>query len=115
MAKLLFGLNDVPEDEAEAVRVLLEQQQLDIYETDSGKWGISVAAIWLRDESRFEEARQLIEAYQQERAKDAQDNRKQQTFAQRCAERPVDLVLVLIAIAATLALTVWPFMTAFQE
>lgn len=115
MARLLFRLNDVPEDEADAVRLLLENHQFDIYETDSGKWGISVAAIWLRDEERYEEARELIEAYQQERSEEARKHQTQQTFAERCAERPVDLALVLIAIVAILSLTVWPFLTAFQD
>ena len=115
MAKLLFRLNDVPEKEADAVRAILEQAQFDSYETDSGKWGIAVAAIWLRDESRFQEARDMIEAYQRELAEEVRGEAPTQTFIERCSERPVDLFLVLIAIFAILALTLWPFITAFTD
>ena len=68
MAILLFRLNGVPDDEAADIRALLEQRHIDYYETDAGRWGISVAAIWLRDEDRLIEARRLIDAYEEERA-----------------------------------------------
>jgi len=115
MAKLLFRLNDVPEDEINAVRSLLEQQDFDTYETDSGRWGISVAAIWLRNEDQYEEAHAIIEEYQQERLADARQNDVHQTLAERCAERPIEVIVIAAAIAGVLALSVWPFLTAFSD
>ena len=67
MSKLLFKLRHVPEDEADEVRALLEQNGIEYFETFAGNWGISLPALWLRDESQFQQARQLIDAYQLER------------------------------------------------
>lgn len=115
MARLLFRLNDVPEDEIDAVREILKTHDVDVYETDSGKWGISVAAIWLRNDEEFEYARALIGEYQQERQARVQSEAVQQTFLERCQQRPLDCLLIACAILAILALTVWPFLTAFSE
>lgn len=68
MAKLLFRLRHVPDDEAEEVRLLLAAHELDVYETDAGNWGISMPALWLQDDERYEEACALLEQYQRERA-----------------------------------------------
>jgi hypothetical protein len=64
MAVIIFRLKDVPEDEADEVRELLRANHLDFYETSAGKWGISIAAIWLKDDSQKERARALIDDYQ---------------------------------------------------
>lgn len=66
MATLLFHLGNVPDEEAEAVRRLLDEHGIATYETRAGFWGLGVAAIWLRDEAQREEARALIDAYQRE-------------------------------------------------
>lgn len=71
MACLLFRLNNVPEDEAEQIRGLLEKTQLEYYETSAGHWGLSFAAIWLKNEDQLEEAQTLIKAFQAERVKSA--------------------------------------------
>lgn len=72
MPILLFRLNGVPEDEADDVRELLATHGISFYETSAGRFGISLAAIWLRDDSGdLARARQLIDAYQDERAQRA--------------------------------------------
>ena len=67
MAAQLFKLRNVPEDEAQEIRDLLSQYQIDYYETPAGNWGISMPAIWLNDEQQLEQAKELIEKYQEER------------------------------------------------
>lgn len=67
MTILLFSLRGVPEDEADEVRDLLTQEAIDFYETSAGNWGMSMPALWLRDNNQLTEARQLLSAYQQER------------------------------------------------
>lgn len=67
MSKLLFRLRQVPDDEAEEVRELLEAHGIEVYETSPGNWGISMPALWLQDESRYDEARALLDQYQAER------------------------------------------------
>ncbi len=68
MSKLLFRLRGVPDDEAEEVRALLVEHQIDFYETSAGNWGISMPAIWVRDESQYLEAKELLDAYQAARS-----------------------------------------------
>ena len=67
MSKILFRLRNVPEDEAEEVRALLELNDIDFYETSAGNWGISMPAIWIRREEQFEPASNLLLQYQQQR------------------------------------------------
>ena len=67
MAKLIFRLHNVPDDEAEDVRQLLDEHGFETYETQAGRWRISMPGIWLIDNSRKDEARAVIEAYQRER------------------------------------------------
>lgn len=69
MATLLFRLRHVPDDEADEVRALLEENDIDFYETTPGNWGISMPALWLRDESQHARALALLGHYQQERAR----------------------------------------------
>ena len=91
MATLLFKLRGVPDDEAEEVRDLLKQHNIDYYETSSGSWGISLPAIWLHQPSQLQEAKALIVSYQEARAKKAQ-----QTYAQQCHTGTQRTVFTLI-------------------
>ena len=68
MPALLFRLRGVPEDEADDVRELLNRNGIEFYETPAGRWGISIPAIWLHDETQLEPAKSLIDQYQSERA-----------------------------------------------
>ena len=68
MAKLLFSLRGVPEDEAEEIRELLSANAIDYYETPPGNWGISMPALWLQNETQFEQAQILLNTYQNNRS-----------------------------------------------
>ena len=67
MAKLLFRLRHVPDDEAREVRDLLDANDIDYYETSAGNWGLSMPALWLRHDHQMETARALLDDYQHER------------------------------------------------
>lgn len=67
MAKILFRLNGVSDDETNDVRELLTNNAIDFYETSQGNWGVSMPAIWLNDDDQFEKAKALLNAYQDER------------------------------------------------
>ena len=69
MSKLVFRLRNVPIDEAQDIRELLESNDIAYFETSAGNWGISLPAIWIHESERLEFARQLIDEYQSERAK----------------------------------------------
>lgn len=68
MSILFFNLRGVPDDEAEDVRELLSVNDIAFYETPAGRWGISLPAIWLQQQDDLPMARQLFDAYQQQRA-----------------------------------------------
>ncbi len=68
MSKLLFRMRNVPEDEAEEVRRLLEDNDIPFYETQAGRWQISFPALWVVNNEQYEEARSLLDEYQQQRA-----------------------------------------------
>lgn len=67
MAILLFSLRGVPEDEAYEVRELLTEHEINFYETSAGNWGVSMPALWLRDDGELTKARQLLDDYQVQR------------------------------------------------
>ncbi len=67
MSKILFRLNGVSDDEANEVRELLINNAIDFYETSAGNWGVSMPAIWLKDDNQFQRARTLLDTYQSER------------------------------------------------
>jgi hypothetical protein len=116
MAALLFRLKGVSEDEAEEVRALLDRKRLDYYETPGGNWGISVAAIWLQDETRLSEARELIEDYQRERGARVRAEHERlrgegrlETFTDRLRRHPLQILLYFAIIAVVLYFSVKPF------
>ncbi len=61
-------MRNVPEDEAQEVRELLEVHEIDYFETSAGNWGISLPAIWLKNVEQFEQARELLDGYQRDRS-----------------------------------------------
>ncbi|QJQ94862.1 MULTISPECIES: DUF6164 family protein [Halomonadaceae] len=117
MAILIFRLGGVPEQEADDVRALLDSHGFDVYETSAGRWKLSVAAIWLRDETQYAEARAVIDAYQaelvawvrQQRAElDAEEGAPH--LWQRLRDNPLPVLLCLVAAVAVLALSLLPFL-----
>ncbi len=84
MSIRLFNLQDVPDDEADEIRYLLDRNNINYYETPSGNWGFSMAAIWVKDEKQIIEAYELIKAYQEERVikarKEYSESRKESLY-----------------------------------
>ncbi len=106
MTLLLFSLRGVPEDEADEVRELLTEQNIDFYETSAGNWGISVPALWLRDETQLEKARSVLDAYQQQRLLTSRGHYlqlkkagRQKTFLKGFIEKPLLYSAYILALA----------------
>ncbi|MDJ0832731.1 MAG: DUF6164 family protein [Gammaproteobacteria bacterium] len=117
MAKIIFKLNSVSDDEAEEVKNLLTDNNMDFYESPAGNWGISVHALWLNDETQYAEAKKLIDIYQRERSQRIRLETQQkiktgeyETFIQRLVNRPVQFVITLAVILLILYLTIVPFL-----
>ncbi len=68
MSVLLFSLRGVPDDEADEVRELLTEHDIDFYETPAGNWGVSMPALWLKSGDQLTKASELLNSYQQQRA-----------------------------------------------
>ena len=69
MSKIIFRMRYVPQDEAQEVRDLLKENDIDFFETFAGSWSISVPALWVKHDEQFSRARRIIEDYQIERTK----------------------------------------------
>lgn len=117
MAVMLFKLRGVPEDEADGVREVLEENGIEFYETPASRWGISMEAIWLKDEVELERSRGLIDSYQQERLlwvreeyERLKEEGKAETFMDRINNHPI-LFLIYLGMALLIGyVSIMPFM-----
>jgi len=121
MPQMVFRLNNVPESEVDLVRDLLETNNVDFYETDAGRWGISVAAFWVKEEAEFKKARQLIEDFQVDhRLKLAEAFKADQaagripSFWQLLKANPIMYILYWVLILAVLAISTVPIYHFFN-
>ncbi len=118
MPHLLFRLNGVPEDEEVEVRRLLDENHIAYYETSAGLFGISLAALWIRDDGEIDRAKELLEEYQQQRYRQARESYEQQqrdgnaeTLLQRAMHQPIRTLLYLAIIALILYFSTVPFLS----
>jgi len=116
MSKLVFRLRNVPNDEAQDIRELLEENDIAYFETSAGNWGISLPAIWIHESEKFEFTRQLIDDYQHERTERLQReyqlskaNGEAKTLWQSFKEKP----LRFIAFSALIVITLTIYMQVF--
>ena len=115
MATLLINLRHVPDDEADDIRELLDDNGIEWYETQPGRWGISFAGIWLRDDEALGPAQELLDAYQRERLKrvraeveQAQADGSHATLGSELRRDPLRLLLAAVGILMMLGLLVLP-------
>lgn len=113
MSTLLFSLRGVPDDEAFEIRELLTSNNIDYYETSAGNWGISMPALWIRDNEDLHYAQTLLNEYHIHRARtqrEINDQLKKQHNNKQLidvfTEKPLRLILYLAAIAFILYLYV---------
>ncbi len=118
MAKILFRLRNVPEDEAQSIRDALDQNEIDWYETDAGNWGIALPAIWLGDENQWEQARSILDEFQQHLTQDVQELYKQQieageqkTFFTTLREKPIVFLAAIVGSSLIIYFSIMPFFT----
>lgn len=121
MAKIVFRLNGVPEAEGNAIRELLSTHQIEYYETSEGRWGVSVGALWVKNNDDFTPARELIDAYQSHHA----DAMRQQfrldkaegripSFWQLLKANPFMFLLYWLIILAVATITILPMFHFFN-
>ncbi|GMR08829.1 MAG: DUF6164 family protein [Gammaproteobacteria bacterium] len=116
MPRQIFRLRGVPDDEATEIRALLTENEIEYYETDAGNWGISMPAIWLRDEQQYQQARALIDKYQQHRQvrihgeyDQLQKEGNNRSIVDSVIENPVRFIVYLIIILVIVYFSIKPF------
>jgi len=112
----LFSLKNVLDEEANEIRELLAQNSIDFYETPAGNWGVSLPAIWLKDEELLETAKYLIEKYQQERlikVKVEFENQKREgksrTIIDSFKDNPQRMIVYLLIVLGLIYISTKPF------
>lgn len=120
MAKLLFKLHDVDDDEADEVRALLSEAELPFYETYSGRWRISVAAIWLERDDDYPQARALLDEYQvqrQSRVREHYESLRAEGMAPTLWGRfwgnPLLFIAYAVLVLVVLFFSIYPFIQFF--
>lgn len=118
MAKLLFRLRFVPDDEAEDVRQLLDDNDIAWFETSPGNWGISMPGIWVQDNQDFARARSLLDDYQQARQMRmrqlyelSRQRGEARTVAQVFLDNPLRFLSYIVLIAVVLFLSLRFFLS----
>lgn len=117
MSALIFRLRNVPDEEAEAVRDLLTQNNIDWYETSAGNWGIAMPGIWVTDDQQIEQARRIINNYQQQLSSSQRDLYEEQkktgqapTLIQHLMEHPLRSLGILAFCLFIVYVMVNPFL-----
>lgn len=112
----LFRLRGVPDDEVAEIRTLLKDRGIDFYETPSGNWGMSMPAIWLKDEDQLQLARSIIENYQSQRSlkvreeyEQLKQEDKQITLLDFIKHDPIRFVVYVAIILTVLYFSTMPF------
>lgn len=115
MSRLLMNLHHVPDDEAVAVRELLDNARFDWYEIAPNRWGISPGAIWISDNEDYDAAKGLLDEFQAKRQLEAraeyaiarQRGSSSSIFAV-ARKYPKKFLVALICIALMLGLAALP-------
>jgi len=102
MAKLLLNLRNVPDDEADDVRAMLDAHGIAFYETRPSMWGISAGGIWVTEDAAIVDAKRLMADYQRQR----QINARAEYAAAKRAGTAETFWMLLRADPARVALTV---------
>lgn len=121
MAVQLFRLRNVPDDEADEIRALLEKNHISFYETPAGNWGISMPAIWLHDDEQLSRAKELLDEYQQQRFERIKREKKQQSLTgdkssgfSEIIKNPIQMILYVGFAAVILYFSIKPFLNFGQ-
>jgi hypothetical protein len=122
MSVLLFRLRNVPDDEADEVRELLNSNQIEFYETTAGSWGTSTAAIWLKHRDDLEQVKNLIGQYQQQRSikqrrayEDLKKDNKHKTLMDSFKENPLRFIAYIAFIIIILYFSLKPFISLSSQ
>jgi len=110
MTTLVFRLRNVPDEEADEVRSLLDEAGIGWYETTAGNWGIAMPGLWVGEADEAARARMLIDTYQRERETRIAASRAPLSTLARLRERPLAVLAVFTFCAFVLYVSINPFL-----
>jgi len=115
MSKLLLNLRNVPDDEADDVRAMLDAKRIAFYETPPSFWGISAGGIWVKEDADFADAKRALDDYEQQRSvrvrteyAAAKRAGTAETFVSILRADPLRVVMTLLGILLALGLVALP-------
>jgi len=115
MSKLLLNLRNVPDDEADDVRAMLDAKRIAFYETTPSPWGISAGGIWVTEDADFADAKRAFDDYEQQRSvrvrseyAAAKRAGTAETFISVLRADPLRVVMILLGILIVLGLVALP-------
>lgn len=118
MSRLLFRMRHVPDEEARAVRELLDRHGVGWFETGAGRWGLAFPAIWVARDEEFARARRLLDEWQAghgARMRRLHALRRERgeapTLRRILRERPLFLLGRIALIGLVLFLSLWMFLS----
>ena len=117
MSVLVFRLRNVPDEEASAIRSLLDEARIEWFETTAGNWGIAMPGLWVQHDEDAIRARELIDQYQltlsvsqrqlyEEQRKAGQTT----TLRQRILEHPLRSLGIVLFCLFILYVSIHPFL-----
>lgn len=116
MSRLILNLRHVPDEEAEEVREILDENGIEYYETPPNRWGITAGGIWLADENQTERVEALMAEYQTERAMRARAEHERwrqegeaETLLGTLARNPLQSVAYAAIVGLILYFSIMPF------
>lgn len=116
MSTLFLNLHNVPDDEADDVRALLDAQGIAFHETRPSMWGISFGGIWVTDDADFAAAKLAFDDYEQQRSvrvraefAAAKQAGTAPTFLSLLRDDPLRVVMMVLGILIVLGLVTLSF------
>lgn len=113
---LLMNLRNVPDEEADEVRALLDEHGIDYYESRPSLLGFASAAIWAHRKEQVAEARELLAEYQQalqQRMRAEHEARVRagtaETLGSSFRRNPLQVTAALAGVVFLLSLALVPF------
>ena len=117
MATQLVKLRHVPQDELAEIHELMAANDIEVYETSAGSWGISMPALWLRHDEQLEHAHALLKQYEVERFSRMRGEYealkqagKARSFLDIARENPFRYIMYIVMIVGLVYISLVPFL-----
>lgn len=121
MPRLLLNLRNVPDDEIDEVRALMDEHGIECYDTPPGPFGITAGGIWLKNADDYTRARELMDGYQDERRararaewQAARDRGETETLASVARRHPLKTTLIVLGSIFVLMVLFSPLVVLFR-